>query len=212
MLLSAAVVGFMEGERENHIGEFNREVYTIGHSNHPLERFMELLEKYEIEVLADIRTSPFSRFSRHFSQEPLRNAIQGAGLKYLFLGKELGGKPKEAEFYDQDGHVDYARIAASGKFAEGIDMLIAGCEKFRVAILCSEENPVDCHRRRLVGPVLVERKVKLKHIRGNGELQLETEFKEDDKELAEQFQQLTLFAQPAPAKPWRSSKPVKGKD
>lgn len=172
---------------------------------------MELLERYEIELLVDIRTSPFSRFSRHFSQDPLRNAIQGAGLKYLFLGKELGGKPKNPEFYDQDGHIDYARIAASEPFSEGIDMLISACEKFRCAIMCSEENPVDCHRRRLVGRVLVKQAVGLKHIRGNGELQLERELCEDEKSLADEIQQLTLFSQPAPEKPWRSSRPVKGK-
>ncbi len=212
MHLFQAVEEFVELERDTPIRESSRQVFTIGHSNHPLERFMELLEKYEIEVLVDIRTSPFSRFSRHFSQEPLRNAIQGAGLKYLFLGKELGGRPKDAQFYDQEGYIDYARIAATGQFSEGIDMLIAGSEKSRVAVMCSEENPVDCHRRRLVGPVLVQRKVELKHIRGNGELQLEREFKEDDMELAEKFQQLTLFSQPAPAKLWRSSKPVKGID
>jgi uncharacterized protein (DUF488 family) len=204
-----AEASFVESDRENITDSSNRVVYTIGHSNHPLERFMELLERYEIEVLVDIRTSPFSRFSRHFSQDPLRNAIQGAGLKYLFLGKELGGKPKNPEFYDQDGYIDYARIASSGPFSEGIDMLISACEKSRSAIMCSEENPVDCHRRRLVGPVLVQQAVELKHIRGNGELELERELWEDEKNLAEEFQQLTLFSQPAPAKAWRSSRPAK---
>jgi uncharacterized protein (DUF488 family) len=197
----------VESDRSNLKDASDREVYTIGHSNHPLERFMELLERYEIELLVDIRTSPFSRFSRHFSQEPLRNAIQGAGLKYLFLGKELGGKPKNPEFYDLDGHIDYARIAASQPFCEGIDMLISACEKFRVAIMCSEEDPTDCHRRRLVGPVLVRQAVGLKHIRGNGELQLERELLEDERSLA--VQQLTLFSEPAPAKVWRSTRPAK---
>ncbi len=206
-----AEASFVESDREKIAISSSREIYTIGHSNHPLERFMELLERYEIEVLVDIRTSPFSRFSRHFSQQPLKNAIQGAGLKYLFLGKELGGKPKNPEFYDNDGHIDYARIAASEPFAEGIDRLISGCEKFRIAIMCSEENPVDCHRRRLVGPVLVQQSVELKHIRGNGELQLERELWEDEKSLAEEFQQLTLFSDPSPAKSWRSSRPAKGK-
>lgn len=187
----------------------DREIYTIGHSNHPIERFLELLKKYEIEVLVDIRSNPFSRFSRHFSHDPLRNAIQAAGAKYLYLGKELGGKPKEPEFYDQEGHIDYGLIARSERFAEGIDRLMDGTGKYRIAIMCSEESPVDCHRRRLVGPVLVQRGAQLKHIRGNGELHLESDLAQDDGDFADHFQQLTLFSQPAPQKPWRSSKPVK---
>lgn len=191
--------------------QFNpdREIYTIGHSNHPIERFLELLEKYEIEVLVDIRSNPFSRFSRHFSHDPLKTAIQSAGAKYLYLGKELGGKPKESEFYDQDGHIDYGLISATERFAAGIERLMDGIGKYRAAIMCSEESPVDCHRRRLVGPVLMQRGVELKHIRGNGELHLESELAQDDKSIAENFQQLTLFAQPEPQMPWRSSKPVK---
>lgn len=196
----------MEAGQEN---SKDREIYTIGHSNHPIERFLELLEKYEIEVLADIRSSPFSRFSGHFSHEPLKIAIQAAGAGYLYLGKELGGKPKEPEFYDQDGHIDYGLIAGSERFAEGIDRLLKGMEKYRIAIMCSEENPVDCHRRRLVGPVLVRRGVLLKHIRGNGELNFESDLEQDDKRIADEFQQLTLFAQPEPQKPWRSARPVK---
>ena len=186
-------------------------IYTIGHSNHPIERFLELLERYEIEVLVDVRTNPFSRFSRQFSHDTLRAYIQNAGLKYLHLGKELGGKPKEAEFYDAEGHVDYARIAQSERFAEGIDRLVAGCREYRVAVMCAEENPSDCHRRRLIGPALFRRGIEQRHIRGNGELHLEQELKQDEKNLSDDFQQLTLFSQPAPQKPWRSSRPAKGK-
>jgi uncharacterized protein (DUF488 family) len=187
------------------------QVYTIGHSNHSIETFLELLERYEIEVLVDVRTNPFSRFSRQFSHDPLKAAIQDAGLKYLHLGKELGGKPKESEFYDAEGHIDYARIAQSQRFSEGIERLKAGCAKYRVVIMCAEENPSECHRRRLIGPVLAQHGIEEKHIRGNGELNLESELKQDEDNLSRDSEQLKLFAQPAPQKPWRSSRPVKGK-
>lgn len=187
------------------------EVYTIGHSNHPIEAFLGLLERYEIEVLVDVRTNPFSRFSRQFSHGPLKNSIQNAGLRYLHLGKELGGKPKEPEFYDLEGHVDYGRIAQSQRFAEGLERLVSGCRKYRVAIMCAEENPSDCHRRRLIGPALAQRGIEEKHIRGNGELHLESELKLDEKNLSDEYEQLTLFSQPAPQRPWRSSRPAKGK-
>jgi uncharacterized protein (DUF488 family) len=162
-------------------------------------------------VLVDVRTNPFSRFSRQFSHGPLKNSIQNAGLRYLHLGKELGGKPKEPEFYDLEGHVDYGRIAQSQRFAEGLERLVSGCRKYRVAIMCAEENPSDCHRRRLIGPALAQRGIEEKHIRGNGELHLESELKLDEKNLSDEYEQLTLFSQPAPQKPWRSSRPAKGK-
>jgi len=183
------------------------EVFTIGHSNHPIRTFLELLERYQIEVLVDVRTNPFSRFSRQFSHEPLKASILNAGLKYLHLGKELGGKPKEPEFYDAQGHVDYERIARSARFSEGIERLVSGCRKYRVAIMCAEENPSECHRRRLLCPVLAQHEIAVKHIRGSGELCLEDDLEHDGKNLAAQFEQLTLFAQSSKQKPWRSSRP-----
>lgn len=202
----------MEGEMEGSGGNArDGEVFTIGHSNHSIETFLELLERFQIEVLVDVRTNPFSRFSRQFSHDLLKASIFNAGLKYLHLGKELGGKPKEPEFYDAEGHVDYASIAQSARFSEGIERLAAGCRKYRVAIMCAEENPSECHRRRLIGPALASQGIVEKHIRGNGELCLESELKQDEKSLSEQFEQLTLFAQPSADKPWRSSRPAKGK-
>lgn len=211
-LQSWLLVKFVENEQEQISSAASRgQVYTIGHSNHSIETFLELLERYEIEVLVDVRTNPFSRFSRQFSHDPLKSAIQNAGLKYLHLGKELGGKPKEPEFYDAEGHIDYARIAQSQRFAEGIERLAAGCVKYRVVIMCAEENPSECHRRRLIGPVLAQHGIEEMHIRGNGELNLESELKQDEDNLSRDSEQLTLFAQPALQKPWRSSRPVKGK-
>lgn len=198
----------MESETEiTSVNASGGEVFTIGHSNHPIETFLELLERYQIEVLVDVRTNPFSRFSRQFSHEPLKASILNAGLKYLHLGRELGGKPAEKEFYDAQGHVDYERIARSARFSEGIERLVAGCRKYRVAIMCAEENPSECHRRRLLGPVLAQHGIEEKHIRGSGALCLEGELNQDDKNLADEFEQLTLFAQPSPEKPWRSSRP-----
>lgn len=209
VLASGEIVDSEQEQISN--GPSRGQVYTIGHSNHSIETFLELLERYEIEVLVDVRTNPFSRFSRQFSHDPLKSAIQSAGLKYLHLGKELGGKPKESEFYDAEGHIDYARIANSQRFAEGIERLAAGCANYRVVIMCAEENPTECHRRRLIGPVLAQHGIEEKHIRGNGELNLESELKQDEDNLFKSSEQLTLFAQPAPQKPWRSARPLKGK-
>lgn len=152
-----------------------QDIFTVGHSNHPLDRFVSLLKGQDIEVLVDVRSYPYSRYAPHFNDQPLKVSVKAADIKYLFLGKELGGRPKGAEFYDEDGHILYSRVAESPLFIEGITRLETGLQKYRVALMCSEENPSECHRRLLVGRVLGERGVTVRHIRGDGRVQIETE-------------------------------------
>jgi uncharacterized protein (DUF488 family) len=90
------------------------------------------------------------------------------GFKYLYFGKELGGKPDSKVFYDADGHVLYSLIAKSTPFVQAIERLLKGIHKYRVVVLCGEENPLNCHRRLLVGKVLGNYDINLQHIRGNG--------------------------------------------
>lgn len=146
-------------------------IYTIGHSNLDLNSFVKLLKDNAIEVLVDVRSNPYSRFASHFNKKIIQKAVEENGLKYLFLGKELGGRPKGKEFYDSEGQVLYLKIAESPLFKEGIERLITGIEKYRVAIMCSEENPVNCHRRLLVGKVLSEKGIQLFHIRRDGRIE-----------------------------------------
>jgi uncharacterized protein (DUF488 family) len=143
-------------------------VWTLGHSTHELPVLVGLLRGAEIEVVADVRSQPFSRWNPQFNRERLRAALGDAGLRYEFLGAELGGRPPEAEFYDAAGHVLYGALARTERFASGLGRLLDWAGECRVAILCSEENPARCHRRLLVGRVLVGRGVDVVHIRGDG--------------------------------------------
>ncbi len=154
-------------------------IFTIGHSNHSLELFINLLKSHKIDVLVDVRSKPFSRFSPQFNKEGLEKAVKAGGIKYLFLGRELGGRPQDSEFYDNQGFVLYSRIAESPLFHEGIDRLIKGIKTYRVAVMCGEENPANCHRRLLIGRVLAKRGVSVRHIRGDS-----TVHDEDELELA----------------------------
>jgi len=129
-------------DNHNNIAE-RRTLFTIGHSKLDLNLFAKLLKDNAIEVLVDVRSNPYSRFASQFNKDNIQKAIEGNGLKYLFLGKELGGRPKEKEFYDYEGFVLYSKIAESPRFTEGIERLIKGIKKYRVAIICSEENPVN---------------------------------------------------------------------
>lgn len=170
-------------------------IFTIGHSNHPPEKFAGLLQEHGIEVVVDVRSHPYSRYAPHFNERELKDALAGYGIKHLFLGRELGGRPDTDEFYDSEGRVDYAKVARTPEFLESISRLERGIADHRVALLCSEENPGDCHRRLLVGHVLAGRGVSVRHIRGDGSIQAEEEFESS---------QRTLFG----GEEWKSIRPV----
>jgi uncharacterized protein (DUF488 family) len=150
-------------------------VFTIGHSNHSAQKFAGLLTRYGIEILVDTRTRPYSRHAPQFNRSSIEKILSGAGIGYLFLGRELGGRPEGEEFYDGNGRVDYALIGCSRPFLDGISRLEDEIRSRTVVLLCSEENPVRCHRRLLVGRTLEERGITLRHIRGDGSVETEGE-------------------------------------
>jgi uncharacterized protein (DUF488 family) len=150
-------------------------VYTIGHSSHSFEEFLELLTRQKMEVVVDTRSSPYSRFVPQFDRELIQKALAKSGVKYLFLGGELGGRPKNSDYYDAAGHVLYSRITKDAAFISGIERLEHGIAEFKVALMCGEEDPANCHRRLLVGRVLAEHGHQLLHIRGDGRLETDAE-------------------------------------
>lgn len=134
-------------------------IYTIGHSNHSLEHFLQLLRDSDAQAVADVRSQPYSRYCPHFSREPLQRSLQAAAIPYVFLGEEFGGRPKGAEFYDAEGHVLFSLLAKTDLFITGLERLERGAATHRIALLCSEEDPDHCHRHHLVGRALLHRSV-----------------------------------------------------
>ncbi len=165
-------------------------VYTVGHSSHAFEDFARLLTVHHIQVVVDTRSAPYSRFAPQFDRELIQKALAKPGFKYLFLGAELGGRPKNSEYYDPSGHVVYSRITRDPAFVSGMDRLSRGIRDFRVALMCGEEDPAHCHRRLLVGRVLVEQGHQLWHIRGDGRL-------ESDADVANASRKPLVNEQPA---------------
>ena len=143
-------------------------MYTIGHSAHTAEHFAALLRGHAVEVLVDTRSSPYSKFAPQFDRESLRGVAAAARVRYLYLGDVVGGRPEEEGHYDERGRVRYGVVAAGEPFLQAVARLERGAERFRIALLCAEEDPARCHRRLLVGKVLIERGVTLRHIRGDG--------------------------------------------
>jgi uncharacterized protein (DUF488 family) len=183
-----------------------RQLYTIGHSSHPAGHFLELLKQHRIEVLVDTRSFPYSRYSPHFDRESLRDIATTAEVKYLFLGDVVGGRPKDETHYDDQGRARYGRMGKEKDFLDAIARLERGAADFRVALLCSEEDPAHCHRRLLIGRVLMERGAELLHIRGDGQLQDDAAVEAASGKLLTQLQP-ALFADIDEDK-WRSTASV----
>jgi len=165
-------------------------IYTVGHSSHPAEHFLDLLRQHGIQALVDTRSAPYSRYTPQFDRESLKELVATAEVKYLWLGDVVGGRPKNESCYDAEGRVLYSRVALQADFREAIERLKRGADEFRVALLCSEEDPAHCHRRLLVSRVLLGEGVEIAHIRGDGSL-------DTDEDVAKKSGKLLIENQPA---------------
>jgi uncharacterized protein (DUF488 family) len=151
-----------------------RPLLTIGHSNHPIEHFLALLARHRVEVVADVRSRPYSRFVPQYRKPTLAGLLADAGIGYLFLGEELGGKPRRG---DLPARLDYAARIREPSFRNGIAQLLAAVQETRVALLCRERDPLECHRLHLICRHLAPEQLDIRHILPDGrvEPQAETE-------------------------------------
>jgi uncharacterized protein (DUF488 family) len=145
-------------------------IYTVGHSNHAIEKFLSLLKDNAITAIADVRSRPFSRRYPHFNKERLCATLAENGIAYVFVGAELGARSDDESCYE-GGQVQYQRLAATPLFKQGIDRVLVGAKKFRVALMCAEKEPLDCHRTLLVSRALEKRNVAIAHILADGSIE-----------------------------------------
>lgn len=153
------------------------EILTVGHSTLPIERFIGLLKSAGATAIADVRSSPWSRFNPQFNRNEIKHALNMNGIAYRFFGRQLGGRPKDVSFFRR-GIADYEAMAEAPEFAEGLALILDGSKKHRLALMCSEHNPLDCHRCLLVGRALVERGSNVQHILSSGEKQSQNQIEE----------------------------------
>jgi len=145
-------------------------IYTIGHSNGTVERLIGLLQQHSITAVADVRSQPYSRFNPQFNREVLADSLKRAGLEYVFLGQELGARPDDPACY-RDGRAQYSLIAKAEIFQRGIGRLLSGAERFSLAILCAEKEPLVCHRGILISRHLHENGIVVRHILEDGSVE-----------------------------------------
>ena len=140
------------------------DLFTIGHSNHAIERFLELARGAGITAIADVRSTPASRRYPWFNQARLAPRLAEEGIAYVPLGDALGGRPRDPRFYREDGVADYDAMARTDEFRAGLDRVADGARRYRVCLMCAEREPLDCHRCLLVTRALAERGFAVGHV------------------------------------------------
>jgi uncharacterized protein (DUF488 family) len=148
-------------------------ILTVGHSTHPIEIFLDLLTRHGIECLVDVRSQPYSRWNPQFNRELLAASLTETGLRYVDLGKSLGGRPDQADLYDAGNErPNYSRQRQTPLYQQGLADLEAQAQSARTAIMCSEGDPEVCHRTNLITPSLIDHGFEVQHILPDGSLRL----------------------------------------
>ncbi len=171
-------------------------IFTIGYGARDIEAFTAVLQQYQIDFLIDVRSKPYSRYKPDFSKAALAQHLEAAGIRYLFMGDTLGGQPDDPACYT-DGKVDYDKCRQMDFFQRGIGRLqTAWQQQQRVALMCSEGKPEQCHRSKLIAADLVEKAIEVAHIDENDRLIDQTDVmlrltKGQPSLFGDEFQQLT---------------------
>lgn len=147
--------------------------FSIGHSNHSIETFIGLLRRHGVTTIGDVRSHPYSRYVPQYSRSSLERALRQAGIAYSSFGKELGARSDNPICYKQ-GKVQYDYLAKQPEFADGIERVIGVAQQHKVALMCAEKDPLECHRALLVARKLYELGYQITHIHGDGSLENHT--------------------------------------
>ena len=171
-MMSAATGGrASRGTKGTSLQASENAVFTIGHSSLESEAFLRLLGKHRIELVIDVRSQPSSGRFPHFNGAALEKALESAGMAYLFLGEELGGRPNDPDVYGSDGVVDYRARRKSYAFNAGLERVEREVENRRAALMCAEDDPIECHRFLMICPELAAREIGPQHLRKDGSVE-----------------------------------------
>ena len=163
--------------------EQNKNIYTIGYAAYTIESIIEVLAKFKITAIADVRSQPYSKFKPEFNKENLRKVLRTHGIEYVFLGDNMGARIKAPECY-KNNQVDYELVSQHPLFQTGIERLLKGMEKYSIALMCAEKDPITCHRTILICRYLKKYQINIYHILDNNTL--------EDNSVAE-FRLMKLF-------------------
>ncbi|WP_297420825.1 DUF488 family protein [Clostridium sp.] len=141
------------------------EIYTIGHSNYPVERLIDMLKHYNINTVVDIRGTPYSKYNVQYNKETIAQTLKDAGFLYIYMAKEFAAQRENRNSYNKEGYSDFEKVIAEKEFMHGIERLKTGCKKgYRIVLLGAMQDPIRCHRSILVGRSLREHGFIVQHI------------------------------------------------
>lgn len=163
-------------------------IFSIGHSNHSLEDFINLLQLHQIQILVDVRTSPYCKYATWFNKNELAQTVEKNNMEYLYLGRELGGYPSNPEYITATRKIDYKRYAQSEEYQNTLQFLIEETTGKKASIMCAEADPKQCHRHMLITKSLLEKEIDVVHILADGTLDYP-----NLEEFKEEVEQLSLF-------------------
>ena len=151
-------------------------IYTVGHSNHPIDFFLGLLQAYSVNYLVDVRSVAASSYNPQYNKEPLSNFLKNNGITYLHFAEEFGARHTDPDLLDDEGKVDFEKVRKSWLFKNGVERIWLGLDKgFTIALMCSEGEPFDCHRFSMVSIALEKDGFEVKHILKDKTLKSNTE-------------------------------------
>jgi uncharacterized protein (DUF488 family) len=140
-------------------------IYTVGHSTHPIDYFVELLKKYAVNCLVDVRSLAASSYNPQYNKEPLSNFLKKEGVRYMHFAEEFGARHNDPDLLDEEGYVDFEKIRKTWLFKNGLERLWLGIDKgYTIALMCSESEPLDCHRFSMISVALEKDGFEVKHI------------------------------------------------
>ena len=155
------------------------EIYTLGHSNYSFDKFIEILKKYNINCVVDIRSTPYSKYNTQYNKEFLHETLKNLGYTYIYMADEFGAKRKTKVSYNDEGYADFDKVILEDEFKRGIERLKVGCSKnYKIVLLGAMQEPIRCHRAILLGKELIKAGFDVKHIMHEGDLKVQSELEE----------------------------------
>ena len=169
-------------------------LYTIGHSQRPIEHFINLLKDHDIDYVIDVRSTPYSKFAADYNKENIQKILSTYNISYAHMGKCFGARQENLDLYTPEGYLDFEKVIASANFQMGLENVMKGMETHKIALMCLEKKPCDCHRAIMVANGFYKAGCTVEHILEDSSIQTHKELNKElmDKYFPNRFQ-LSLF-------------------
>lgn len=156
------------------------EIFAIGHSNYPYDKLIEMIKKYGINCVVDIRETPYSKYNTQYNRESLRENLKSSGFTYVYMGHEFGAKRQTKESYNDDGYADFEKVIKEELFLKGIERITKGLQMgYKIVLLGAMQEPIRCHRSIMLGKYLNEKGFDVKYIMHEGNIVNQNYIEED---------------------------------